>query len=85
MSDSSDCQSCAKAYVDDDSRSEIGDAALSSDAPHIPGPMVFDLVRPLGVRQGDLEVNTLSGHYRVQSDRLAGNLVNGLCILGVFN
>ena len=51
-----------QAYVDDDSRSEIGDAALSSDAPHIPEPMVFDLVRPLGVRQGDLEVNALSGH-----------------------
>ncbi|MDO9424782.1 MAG: hypothetical protein Q7T40_11430 [Methylobacter sp.] len=45
-----------------DTRSEIGDTALSSDAPHIPEPMVFDLVRPLGVRQGDLEVNTLSGH-----------------------
>jgi len=51
-----------QAYADDGRRSEIGDAALSSDAPHIPEPMVFDLVRPLGVRQGDLEVNMLAGH-----------------------
>lgn len=27
--------------------------------PHVPEPMVFDLVRPLGVRQGELEVNVL--------------------------
>lgn len=52
----------APAVKADNSRSEIGDAALSSDAPHIPEPMVFDLVRPLGVRQGDLEMNVLSGH-----------------------
>lgn len=39
-----------------------GDAALSSEIPHIPEPMVFDLVRPLGVRQGDAEVNTLVSH-----------------------
>lgn len=43
-------------------RTEEGDAALSSDAPHIPEPMVFDLVRPLGVRQGDAEVNVLTEH-----------------------
>ncbi len=28
-------------------------------APHVPEPMVFDLVRPLGARKGELEVNTL--------------------------
>lgn len=36
-----------------------GDTALSSEKPHIPEPMVFDLVRPLGVQQGEAEVNTL--------------------------
>ena len=43
-------------------RTEEGDAALSSEAPHIPEPMVFDLVRPLGVKQGDAEVNVLTEH-----------------------
>lgn len=46
----------------DNNHSENGDAALSSNVPHIPEPMVFDLIRPLGVRQGDLEMNVLSGH-----------------------
>lgn len=27
--------------------------------PHVPEPLVFDLVRPLGARQGELEINTL--------------------------
>lgn len=43
-------------------RTEEGDAALSSGAPHIPEPMVFDLVRPLGVRQGEAEINVLTEH-----------------------
>lgn len=30
------------------------------DAPRIPEPMVFDLVRPLGARRGEAEVNTLA-------------------------
>ncbi len=42
--------------------SEDGDAALGSERPHIPEPMVFDLVRPLGVQQGELEINVLAGH-----------------------
>jgi hypothetical protein len=42
--------------------SEDGDAALGSERPHIPEPMVFDLVRPLGVRQGEFEINALAGH-----------------------
>jgi hypothetical protein len=41
---------------------EDGDAALSSERPHIPEPMVFDLVRPLGVQQGEFETNVLAGH-----------------------
>ena len=38
---------------------QLGDAALSSGLPHIPEPMVFDLVRPLGVKQGEFEMNAL--------------------------
>lgn len=41
---------------------ENGDAALSSETPHIPEPMVFDLVRPLGVQRGEFETNVLAGH-----------------------
>jgi opacity protein-like surface antigen len=33
--------------------------ADTSHTPRIPEPMVFDLVRPLGARQGELEFNTL--------------------------
>ena len=28
--------------------------------PHIPEPMVFDMVRPLGAQRGELEINTLA-------------------------
>lgn len=34
-------------------------AHAGSDGPHIPEPLVFDLVRPLGARRGEIEVNTL--------------------------
>jgi hypothetical protein len=37
-----------------------GSAALTSSSPHIPEPMLFDLVRPLGAKKGELEVNTLA-------------------------
>ena len=37
-----------------------GSAALSSGNPHIPEPLLFDLVRPLGAKKGELEVNTLA-------------------------
>lgn len=37
-----------------------GDTALSSEDPLIPEPMVFDLIRPLGVKQGEAEINTLA-------------------------
>jgi hypothetical protein len=36
------------------------DAAHSDRVLRIPEPMVYDLVRPLGVKQGDLEVNALA-------------------------
>lgn len=40
-----------------------GDASLSSDGmPHIPEPLLFDLVRPLGARKGELEINVLAQH-----------------------
>jgi hypothetical protein len=35
------------------------EASLSSAKPRIPEPMVFDLVRPLGAKRGELEVNSL--------------------------
>ncbi|RYX82069.1 hypothetical protein EON83_21285 [bacterium] len=34
-------------------------SAHAADAPKISEPMVFDLVRPLGAKRGELEVNTL--------------------------
>ena len=46
------------ANVDDDIDQD--DGSLGSEFPHIPEPMVFDLVRPLGVTKGELEVNTLA-------------------------
>ena len=33
--------------------------ACAQDAPAIPEPMVFDMVRPLGARKGELEANSL--------------------------
>lgn len=39
-----------------------------SRGPIIPEPMVFDLIRPLGARKGELEVNTL-GLIPLQRDR----------------
>lgn len=38
------------------------DATQSSVIPHIPEPMLFDLVRPLGATKGELEINTLVDH-----------------------
>lgn len=34
--------------------------AHAGDYPDVPEPMVFDMVRPLGARAGELEVNTLA-------------------------
>jgi hypothetical protein len=40
-----------------------GDASLSSQGmPHVPEPLLFDLVRPLGAAKGELEVNVLAQH-----------------------
>lgn len=36
------------------------DYASHPDGPRIPEPLVFDLVRPLGARQGEFEINTLA-------------------------
>lgn len=38
----------------------LSPASAASDYPHVPEPMVFDMMRPLGARQGELEVNTLA-------------------------
>jgi len=38
----------------------FADAAPAQDYPHVPEPMVFDMMRPLGAKQGELEVNTLA-------------------------
>ncbi len=35
------------------------DKGAESHSPRIPEPMVFDLVRPLGAKQGELEINVL--------------------------
>jgi hypothetical protein len=43
---------------------EDNDGSLSSEKPHIPEPMVFDLVRPLGVEKGEVEINTLVQYSR---------------------
>lgn len=40
-----------------------GTAALSSGNPHIPEPLLFDLVRPLGAKKGELEINTLAQQH----------------------
>ena len=37
-------------------------AQAAADYPHIPEPMVFDMIRPLGARQGELESNVLASN-----------------------
>lgn len=44
------------------------DAAHSDRSLLIPEPMVYDLVRPLGVRQGELEINTLGDYNPFTGD-----------------
>lgn len=41
----------------------------SGDYPHIPEPMVFDMMRPLGARQGELEANVLATGPLSESDQ----------------
>jgi hypothetical protein len=48
-----------------------GNGALASrKRPHVPEPMFFDLVRPLGARKGELEVNVL-GHSELDAGHFA--------------
>lgn len=35
-------------------------AARADDYPHVPEPMIFDMMRPLGAKRGELEANTLA-------------------------
>jgi len=44
------------------------DAAHSDRVLKIPEPMVYDLVRPLGVRQGDMEINALGDYNPYTGD-----------------
>lgn len=44
------------------------DAAHSNRLLKIPEPMVYDLVRPLGVRQGDMEINALGDYNPYTGD-----------------
>jgi len=48
-------------YAEDDSKDKESSPKVKKDElySHIPEPMVFDLVRPLGARKGELEINTL--------------------------
>jgi hypothetical protein len=41
-----------------------GSAAHSSSSLRIPEPLLFDLVRPLGAKKGELEINTLAQQAR---------------------
>jgi hypothetical protein len=49
-----------QAAVFDASKSGQLSGASQAHGPHVPEPLVFDLVRPLGARRGELEVNTLA-------------------------
>lgn len=44
------------------------DAAHSDRVLRVPEPMVYDLVRPLGVKQGDMEVNALIDFNQASGD-----------------
>lgn len=44
--------------------------AGAQTAPQIAEPMVFDLVRPLGARRGELEINTLAQYDMSAPDRI---------------
>lgn len=54
--------SSAAASVEDEIAMEQGDGAMGGEYPHIPEPMLFDLVRPLGTSRGELEINMLALH-----------------------
>lgn len=57
------------------------DAASEDDQPRIPEPMVFDLMRPLGAHQGELEVNVL-GLFPIASRGEGGGVPDALGLPG---
>jgi hypothetical protein len=56
------CYANVTTHGDDSASFPEGDGAVSSGLPHVPEPLLFDLVRPLGASKGELEVNTLVQH-----------------------
>lgn len=62
---------CSPLYASDinlEPRFAEPDAAHSTRLSRIPEPMVYDLVRPLGVRQGDMEINALGDYNPYTGD-----------------
>jgi hypothetical protein len=57
------------------------DAASEDDQPRIPEPMVFDLMRPLGAHQGELEMNVL-GLFPLASKGEGGGIPDALGLAG---
>lgn len=57
------------------------DKASEDDLPRIPEPMVFDLMRPLGAHQGELEVNVL-GLFPIASRANGGGVPDALGLPG---
>lgn len=59
---------------------EVGD--IEDTIPHIPEPMVFDLMRPLHARAGEVEVNTIGilppGGRLKWAPELEATLLDGL-------
>lgn len=47
--------------------------ANADDAPHIPEPLVFDLVRPLGAKKAELEFNTIASKPLYNSNKSKKN------------
>lgn len=52
-------QCCFLANREDDDDSTIERASGEDKGPHVPEPILFDLVRPLGAKRGEREVNVL--------------------------
>jgi len=62
---------CSSLYASDinfEPRFAEPDAAHSTRLSGIPEPMVYDLVRPLGVRQGEMEINALGDYNPYTGD-----------------
>lgn len=54
------------------------DKSAEDDSPRIPEPMVFDLVRPLGAKRGEFEVNTLGIFPLRRAQPVEGDLPDAL-------